>query len=148
MLTYLCTLCRVKVWWGYYLQLQIVPYLSNLLMTINWVEQTNKQTNKQIAPGQRCRVLLARHMAQSPDQLRDSTLIYDKIFFVLFHAESSVSQGSLTQGSSVLSPFDPFLAIDRSYTTCFRSKKVRNSTNVNIPLKRKETAEEVWSKVP
>lgn len=117
-------------------------------MTINWVEQTNKQTNKQIAPGQRCRVLLARHMAQSPDQLRDSTLIYDKIFFVLFHAESSVSQGSLTQGSSVLSPFDPFLAIDRSYTTCFRSKKVRNSTNVNIPLKRKETAEEVWSKVP
>jgi len=82
-------------------------------------------------------------MAQSPDQLRDSTFICDKIFFVLFHAESSVSQRSLTQSSSVLSPFDSILAIDRSYTTCFRSKKVRNSTNVNIPLKQKETKEEL-----
>jgi len=39
---------------------------------------------------------------------------------------SSLSQDSSTQSSSVQSPFDPFLAIDRSYTTCFRSKKEWN----------------------
>ena len=31
----------------------------------------------------------------------------------------------MTQSSSVLSPFDPFMAIDRSYATCYRSEKVR-----------------------
>ena len=48
-------------------------------------------------------------------------------FFTFFHAVSSLSKDCLTQSSSALSPFDPFLAIDRSYTTCFRSEKVRNS---------------------
>ena len=52
---------------------------------------------------------------------------YVYFFFTFFHAVSSLSQDSLTQSSSVLSPFDPFLAIGRSYTTCFRSKKVRNT---------------------
>ena len=65
-------------------------------------------------------------------------LIY--LFFTFFHAVSSLSQDSLTKSSSALSPFDPFLAIDRSYTTCFRSKKVRNSKSFNIPeTKRNET---------
>ena len=48
-------------------------------------------------------------------------------FFTFFHVVSSLSQDSLIQSSSVLSPFDPFLAIDRSYTSCFRSNKVRNT---------------------
>ena len=50
----------------------------------------------------------------------------------------------MTQSSSVLLPFDPFLAIDRSYATCYRSEKVRNSTRVNIQMKqnkRNETEE-------
>ena len=57
-------------------------------------------------------------------------------FFTFFHAVSSLSQDSLTQSSSVLSPFDPFLAIGRSYTTCFRSKKVRNTERHPTETKR------------
>jgi len=68
-------------------------------------------------------------------------LDYIYFCFTFFHAVSSLSQDSSTQSSSVQSPFDPFLAIDRSYTTCFRSKKVRNSKSVNIPLKRNENKE-------
>ncbi|XP_078355423.1 pentraxin fusion protein-like, partial [Oculina patagonica] len=38
----------------------------------------------------------------------------------------SLTHGSATQSSSALLPFDSFLAIDSSYTTCFRSKKETN----------------------
>jgi len=76
-------------------------------------------------------------MPQSMIDLLD----YIYFCFTFFHAVSSLSQDSSTQSSSVQSPFDPFLAIDRSYTTCFRSKKVRNSKSVNIPLKRNENKE-------
>ncbi|XP_078361216.1 uncharacterized protein LOC144645495 [Oculina patagonica] len=38
----------------------------------------------------------------------------------------SLSNLSLTQGSSVRLPYSPSLAIDRSYTTCFRSLKESN----------------------
>ena len=38
----------------------------------------------------------------------------------------------MTQSSSALLPFDSFMAIDRSYATCYRSEKVRNSKKVNI----------------
>ena len=64
--------------------------------------------------------------------------------FTFFHAVSSLSQSNMTQRSSVLLPFDPLMAIDRSYATCYRSEKVRNSARVNIQMKqnkRNETEE-------
>ena len=57
-------------------------------------------------------------------------------FFFFFRVVSSLSQDSLIQSSSVLSPFDPFLATDRSYTTCFRSNKVRNAKLLTPETKR------------
>ena len=64
--------------------------------------------------------------------------------FSFFHAGSSLSHDSLIQSSSALSPFDPFLAIDRSYTTCFRSKKVRNSKCKDVPeMKRNRRGREL-----
>ena len=49
------------------------------------------------------------------------------IFFC--HAEASLSNRSQTTCSSVLLPYESSLAIDKSYTTCFRSGRVRNCHN-------------------
>ncbi|KAJ7380781.1 Peptidase inhibitor 16 [Desmophyllum pertusum] len=43
--------------------------------------------------------------------------------FMFCLSVNSLSHQSLTQSSSVLLPNHPFLAIDRSYNTCFRSQK-------------------------
>ena len=38
----------------------------------------------------------------------------------------------MTQSSSVLLPFDSFMAIDRSYATCYRSERVRNAIRKTV----------------
>ena len=104
--------------------------LIGVLLATAVSKQTNKQTNKQT---DNTRAMLHTHgisnmtgymiILQSIIDLLD----YNFFCFTFFHAVSSLSQDSLTQSSSVLSPSDPFLAIDRSYTTCFRSKQVGNN---------------------
>ena len=49
--------------------------------------------------------------------------------FFLRHAEASLSNRSQTTCSSVLLPYESSLAVDKSYTTCFRSGRVRNCDN-------------------
>ena len=124
--------------------------VSNLLITKNWVKQTSKQTDNIRTTLQ----TFTSTIDQLPDQLHyfyasiygwfNRLSLFFFFFFTFFHAVSSLSKDCLTQSSSALSPFDPFLAIDRSYTTCFRSKKVRNSKCKDVPeMKRNRRGREL-----
>ena len=57
----------------------------------------------------------------------------------------------MTQASSVVLPFAPNMASDRSYATCYRSEKVRNSTKSKHAMKlnkRNNTEESEGLKLP